>query len=220
MSYSDSVEFRSEQIGAQTQWMWIKGDRGAYDGPRDDWHRGHKDKYFQYVNKFDLVVSAGANCGMYTRQYAERFRFVYAFEPDPLLFHCMVNNNQLDNVIKLNMALGDQCGLIGMQRGRAGGPEMNVGMGRIADPMHSDIIIQIVTIDSLDLPACDLIQLDVEGFEKPAITGAKNTIEKFKPVIIAERFNHVSQVAFMETLGYELVDLSGMDAIYVHKERR
>jgi hypothetical protein len=75
--------------------------------------------------------------------------------------------------------------------------------------------IPMMSIDSLNLMECDLIALDVEGFEMNALQGAKNTILKYKPTIIAERFNSIEQQKFMNDLGYEYVDQSFLDSIYV-----
>ena len=52
--------------------------------------------------------------------------------------------------------------------------------------MCSSDLIPMVTIDSLNVN-CDLIQLDVEGFEENALKGAYLTIERCKPVIIIEQ---------------------------------
>jgi hypothetical protein len=126
----------------------------------------------------------------------------------------MVNNCQSDNVVKLNAALGHGHGLVGIRRAAPGGNDMNVGMNQICNATD-EFKIPMLTIDSLGLDACNLIQLDVEGFEQYAIMGAKATIQKFKPVIIAERFSDVENQKFMADLGYVLSDISGMDSIYV-----
>jgi hypothetical protein len=46
--------------------------------------------------------------------------------------------------------------------------------------------IRSMPIDGLSLKSCDLIYLDIEGGEMPALRGARKTIEKFKPVIVVE----------------------------------
>jgi FkbM family methyltransferase len=212
--YSDQVEVRDVNIDDETNWYWIKGDTGAFEGPKNDWLNSHSTKYFEHLNSFDTVVTAGTNCGMYARFYSRKFKHVYAFEPEPLAFFCMVNNCQSDNVVKLNAALGHGHGLVGILRAAPGSNDMNVGMNQIG-PATEEFKIPMLTIDSLGLDACNLIQLDVEGFEKYAIMGAKATIEKFKPVIIAERFSDQESQTIMSDLGYVLSDISGMDAIYV-----
>jgi hypothetical protein len=41
-------------------------------------------------------------------------------------------------------------------------------------------------VDDLNLSRCDLIHLDIEGFELFALKGAINTINKCKPTIVIE----------------------------------
>ena len=220
--YSELIEVRDEDVDGETNWMWIKDCDGSFYGSFHHWRDCHKEKYFKHIEKFDTIVTAGTNCGMYARLYAKMFKHVYAFEPEPLAFYCMTNNAPYDNVIKLNAALGDGHGIVGINRATAGKGAsrdmMNAGMNTIA-PADEKFQIPMMTIDSLCLNACDMIQLDVEGFEQFAIRGALATIKKFKPVIIAERFNtHEHQVA-MKQINYILVDISSADAIYVHEDR-
>lgn len=212
--YSDQVEVRDVTIDGETNWYWIKGDTGAFEGPKNDWLEHHRTKYFENLNRFDTVVTAGTNCGMYARFYSRKFKHVYAFEPEPLAFYCMVNNCQSDNVVKMNAALGHGHGLVGIRRASPGGNDMNVGMNQIG-PATDEFKIPMLTIDSLGLDSCDLIQLDVEGFEQYAIMGANATIKKFNPVIIAERFSSIDNQKFMGQLGYVLSDISGIDSIYL-----
>ena len=215
--YSDLIEIRDVDIDGETNWYFIKGDTGAFEGPMGDWKDRHKKDYFEHLTKFDTVVTGGTNCGIYARHYAKKFKHVYAFEPEPLAFHCMVNNCPFDNVVKMNAALGHGHGLVGINRAPAGGPEMNVGMNTIAPPSEQ-FKIPMLPIDSLVLDTCDLIQLDMEGFEQYAIMGARATIEKFKPVIVAERFSGLEQQKFMAELGYVLSSVSGYDSIYIPKQ--
>lgn len=212
--YSDRVEIRSKEVQGETDWFWIKGDTGAFEGPKRDWIEHHRKKYFEHIQNYNTIVTAGTNCGMYARFYSRMFKHVYAFEPDPLAFHCMVNNCQVDNVIKLNAALGHQHGLVGIRRASPGGDDMNVGMNQVCNPTE-EFKIPMLTIDSLGLHSCDIIQLDVEGFEQYAIMGAKATIERFSPVVVAERFSAPENQRFMKGMGYTLFDISSMDAVYI-----
>ncbi len=219
MNYSDQVEVRDVIVDGETNWMWIKGDTGAFDGPMDDWLNHHKTNYTKYLTDTDVVVTAGTNCGMYARFYAKMFKHVYAFEPEPIAFHCMVNNCPYDNVVKLNAAVGNGHGIVGIRRAAPGGHEFNVGMNQVVEPTEQ-YQIPMVTIDSLGLKNCNLIQLDVEGYEQYAIQGAINTIKQFQPVIIAERFGSPAHQEAMERdLNYKFVGMSSMDAVYVHEEK-
>lgn len=215
--YSDLVEIRDVDILGETNWYWIKHDKGCFgtttDGPMRDWIDSHSTKYFEYVENFGTVVTGGTSCGMYARFYAKKFKHVYAFEPDPLSFHCMVNNCQSDNVYKLNAAIGHQNGITGIVRTS----KDNVGTNMLVRP--NKYKIPILSIDSLNLEECDLIQLDVEGYEQKAIVGAQETIKKYRPVIIAERIGQANGPELMEALGYKKVSSSFLDDVYVHGSR-
>src|SRR5262249_31324528 len=64
-----------------------------------------------------------------------------------------------------------------------------------------------VTVDSLDLPACHLIKIDVEGMEGEVIAGAEQTIRRFRPVLYMENDRPEQSVALIRQvldLGYRL----------------
>ncbi len=204
MKFEDLVHIRDEFVADETRFYWPKSDVGAWSGPRDDWMQEHSIKYYKYLKAQNVVVTAGANAGMYTRFYAKTFKRVYAFEPDPLNFHCMVNNSQFDNVYKMQMALGDRCQLVDIDNSN----QQNVGVHTIKGGNK----IPMITIDTLHLDACDLIQLDVEGYELKVLQGADQTIKKFWPVITAENGHKCEE--FLVSLGYNGVDQSRSDKIF------
>jgi FkbM family methyltransferase len=222
--YSDLLEVRERAIdhtpddpaflAGEDKWVWIKQDTGAWDGPAFDWNGGHREKVMKYLRKHDTVVTAGGNQGMYTRFYSYRFKTVYSFEPDPLNFHCLVVNNQADNVIKIQAALGSENKLVRINRNGY----TNTGTWGVDQNTTEGAIIPQLTIDTLGLTDLDLLQLDVEGYEINAIKGAKKTIEKFRPVVILENGGGDDICAFMGNLGYERKDQTGADSIWVPKE--
>ena len=60
--------------------------------------------------------------------------------------------------------------------------------------------IDIITLDSLQLPGLDFLKIDVEGAEGLVIQGAAETIKKYKPVIF---FEHNYQTIDPKVLGLE-----------------
>jgi FkbM family methyltransferase len=212
---NDLIEVRDIDILGETNWHWIKSDVGcfgdAFDGPMRDWIDGHRLKYFTHVRGFDTIVTGGTSCGMHVRFYAKMFKHVYAFEPDPVSFHCMTLNAPYQNVYKLNAAIVGTNHPVNVVRH----DPTNVGMNQVQQVASAGFQVPGFTIDSLNLQKCDLIQLDVEGFETDAIKGAIRTINKFKPVIIGERFGDNVAQAGMSALGYKLADTSFMDSIYI-----
>lgn len=168
-----------------------------------------------YLKNNKVVVQAGGNCGMQVVKFADYFETVYTFEPDPINFHCLVNNLPYDNVIKMQCCLGDSHKMISMNplKDEIGGFYVNESFGNIPT----------LKIDDLNLSACDFIQLDVEGYQLYALKGAINTIQKFKPVISVEldwieryNFNYRDIINFLINLGYTKVSKYTSDHIYVY----
>jgi FkbM family methyltransferase len=170
-----------------------------------------------YLNGNSVVIQAGGNCGMQVDKFAEFFDTVYTFEPDPINFHCLVNNLPYKNVIKMQCCLGNDHRMVSMNTlsDAIGGFYVNENHGNIPT----------LRIDDLNLSKCDFIQLDVEGYQLFALRGAEETIIRFKPVISVEldwveRYNFTKNDIknFLMNLGYEKVDTYTSDHIYVYKK--
>lgn len=187
--------------------MWITSDSGAFgnerDGPLYDWIKDHKD-FMAKVKKFDVVIQAGGNCGMYARFYKNYFKTVYSFEPCPNNFYCLKYNCRGDDYKLFQAGLGDKEALLSINNS----DKKNVGTHRIINTPGN---VMMMTIDSLDLEECDLIHLDVEGYEDIALRGAIQTIKKFKPVVILER-SKGENLLFSQ--GYRQYKKLRMDSVY------
>lgn len=132
---------------------------------------------YEHVFKFDVAVQAGGNCGLWPRELSKKFSTVYTFEPDPVNFRCLCANAAAENVFKFNAALGMVREGVNLARR----PD-NVGAHRIAGRGE----IPTMKMDDLALSACDLICLDVEGYELFALQGGRATIGDFRPTIVIE----------------------------------
>jgi hypothetical protein len=78
----------------------------------------------------------------------------------------------------------------------------------------------MLTIDDLSLNSCNLIHLDIEGYELYAIKGAVNTIVKYKPTVVLEVRDHsdtqIQLEQLLAELDYKMVDiLGGSDRVYI-----
>jgi len=201
---------RDAIVDEVANWLWVKEDDGAWDGPHKEWMNSHRDAYLGASRGRDIVVQAGGNCGLYPRLFAKYFKYVYTFEPDPLNFHCLVNNCQLDNIIKFNGALGANNEMVRVQRSGMS----NVGCHTVNSHDGERFVPQF-TIDQLNLPACDFIQLDVEGYEINILKGAIKTIEKYKPGISCENGTNNGIPELLVQYGYNCKTAVGADTIYV-----
>ena len=168
-----------------------------------------------YCDNARVVVQAGGHCGMFVKMYAELFDTVYTFEPDPINFYCLTKNAPA-NTIKFQGVLGENHQLISLTSDKQ--TLVNSGAFRIQGEGN----IPTFRIDDLNLPVCDLIHLDVEGFEGFAIKGAFETINRCNPVIalefrnFGEKYNFPDSVVkdLITSLGYIEVDKIHNDVIF------
>lgn len=208
MNFSELTSYRKCHYEGVDQLLWVTSDIGAFgnetDGPLYDWMVGHV--YFMCkVNTYNTVVQAGGNCGMYAKFYSNYFKNVYTFEPDPLNFYCLDINCKGDKFHKFQGGLGNTNAKFSISNGNT----TNVGTHTIRETPGD---IQMYKIDDLDLKSCDLIHLDIEGYELKALEGAIQTIQKFNPVVIVENNNGSG---LLNNLGYVKFAQSRMDTIYI-----
>ena len=134
---------------------------------------------FPHVETKGVAIQAGGAMGMWSKRMAQVFDTVYTFEPNPQSFHCLNVNCPEENIVKMQAALGENPGLVTMAYHEA---PNNYG----AYMCQRGGIIPTLRIDDLGIERCDLIMLDIEGYELFALRGAEETINKFKPLIVVE----------------------------------
>ena len=198
------------------KWYWRSDDTDFKDFKVFSRETGLLDLVKPYLKGKKVAVQAGGNCGMQVVKFADYFDYVYTFEPDPINFHCLVNNLQYDNVIKMQCCLGDEHKLVSLKDDNLGigGFYVNENFGNIPT----------LRIDDLNLDACDFLQLDVEGYTLQALKGGINTIKKFKPVLSVEycwieRFGTSQKelTTFLTSLGYVFRKTYTSDAIFTYE---
>jgi len=166
----------------------------------------------------NVIVQAGGNAGYYPKLYSQWFSHVYTFEPDPLNFYCLSLNCNTPNVHKFQTCLGSKNECVGVFN-------TTISLGHGGTHVSGTGYIPTLMIDQLNLPDCNLIHLDVEGYEENVLHGAEQTIKKYRPVIVIEyyppwlnRYNtNIDKIdAFLLTLGYKFnssIDASN-DRVY------
>ncbi|MEO0605456.1 MAG: FkbM family methyltransferase [Myxococcota bacterium] len=172
------------------------------------------------------IVHAGAFFGDFlpalarSRKHGAR---VWAFEPSAENFACArstVRLNDLDSVELVNAGLGERAEER-LLSSRRGGKSLG-GWCTFSDTAATDglpapgpgsELARVVTIDEV-VPGdrhVGAIQLDVEGFEGPALRGGLRTITRCRPVLVIESapgFDVLDQDWFREQilgLGYEKI---------------
>jgi protein O-GlcNAc transferase len=158
------------------------------------------------LNLNGTYVDAGANIGNHTIFFSKFCPSdkVISIELSQNIFEVLnrnVNeNNNLSNVELINVGVGEKYKTVTIS-------EMdvtNVGMTKITGD-GGDVIVD--TLDNIlqNETNISVIKLDVEGYEKNALLGAKEIIKKHSPIIIAElkndkMFDEFKEIA--EELGY------------------
>jgi FkbM family methyltransferase len=157
---------------------------------------------------------------------------IWAFEPNVENYRCAKITlllNGITNVKLINAGLSERretrVMLIRDENGQAWG-----GASRILREEESHVggateIVQMVTIDGV-VPIdrrLSIIQLDVEGFEKEALRGALQTIQRCSPTLVLEVWPGslwLQDAWFAENilgLGYELTETIHGNAVLVRK---
>jgi FkbM family methyltransferase len=164
----------------------------------------------KHCRKTAVAVQAGGNVGLWPRRLAKYFSLVHTFEPVAHLYGALCHNTAYsEGVVVHNELLGAKVG------GSVPFLVTPGGTSRV-DP-EGKVSLTTTTIDALALPACDAIFLDVEGFELQALAGARETIQKFRPVITVEIWekNVRKYREWFALVGYELEKKTHGDYIFV-----
>jgi FkbM family methyltransferase len=148
-----------------------------------------------------IIVDGGANAGFFTVPVAhmtqDRNLRIISFEPQRQLFQALGGSLALNGYSHVYL---HNCGL-GAEPGIAQLPVVDYGtaqdFGTVQisdettveeDEWMNDRVVDVTSIDAMDLPRLDFFKLDVEGYEVPALTGALETIKQHRPWIWVEYF--------------------------------
>ena len=184
---------------------WPKISANTYKAARET--EGMLSALLPFLNQKRTMVQAGGNCGLTVRQFVEKFETIYTFEPDPLNFYCLNLNLPYENVLKFQACLGQDRKLVKLDN------QFPQDCGAIHVSPNDQIGAKIPTlmIDDLGLTDCDLICLDVEGYEYNVLLGAVNTLKNYKPLLCLEycaswmeRYSSTKTIIdnFLDQMGY------------------
>jgi FkbM family methyltransferase len=125
-------------------------------------------------------VDAGAHVGFWSYYLASQFRTVHAFEPSELFAYCFERNVRAKNVVLHRVALGDAQGAIDLEivPDNTGATHVRPGTGGM---------IPMKRLDDYGLDEVDFLKVDVEGYERRVLEGARQTLLRCTPVVIIEQ---------------------------------
>jgi len=164
-------------------------------------YHAHWNKYFsdeknkirQYLKNGDVPIDVGANIGLFSLILSDLVGDsgqVFSFEPIPMLHKKLINNinlNKLNNIETIESGIGDKDSEIEIFLN----PEQSGLSSAIAKPSGNYIPqkIKLISLDKFFMnrnEKISFIKIDTEGYEPQVLLGAKELIERHKPVIYIE----------------------------------
>lgn len=181
-----------------------RNDLYIFNGIRETgvWSGDELDLLSQLITPGQTVLDVGANMGTHTLAFCNFVGptgRVHAFEPQRIMYQAMVASvalNSWANVHTHMKLVGAKKGAMRLPGVRYDTPS-NFGMMTLApDRDRAETLtylddepgetVEMITIDSLNLAACHLIKIDVEGMEIDVLRGAAKTIKAQRPLIYME----------------------------------
>ena len=161
----------------------------------------------------DVFIDGGATIGIYTCAAAKvvgPFGVVLAFEPSEYSFPLLERNvdlNGFQNVHLVEAAISDRIGRSKLYH--IDNAPVRFSLGEDTESSFSEIDVQTVdaAVKKFDLKKVDFVKLDIEGAEKLALMGARETIRNFHPKILLEvNRNHMHRLGVSTDEVREILD--------------
>ncbi|MCC6469172.1 MAG: FkbM family methyltransferase [Alphaproteobacteria bacterium] len=158
------------------------------------------------------AVDAGANKGVYTYFLARHARHCFAYEPNPKIHAILDRACRGANATVAHAALSNQPGrarlMIPIRGGRISNQTASLRADLVAKQDHLAVEVEARRLDDEPVGDVGFIKIDVEGFERAVIEGARATIERCRPTLLVEIEEKntgeppEAVIAWIESLGY------------------
>lgn len=178
-----------------------------------------------FLSKDAVVFDIGANVGTFLYQFENKLnhKYIYGFEPNKKL------NTRLKRLFPqmkiYSVALSDENTTaefkVPVIKGKtvASRGTLNTSYKEKGEEKSYTEIVDVVKLDdwikSNPVERLDFIKIDVEGNEMKTLTGGKNTIRKFKPVLMVEMEQRHHQNPIWKEI--EEVESWGFEAHYLNR---
>jgi FkbM family methyltransferase len=137
-----------------------------------------------------IFLDIGANTGQHSIFMSRYAKEIHAFEPwDPVLrrFRRMVQENHIENIVIHPYGLGDE----NSKKPFFKPPDNNLATGSFVEGFmannsyENELEIQIGddALKRARVSSVSIIKMDIEGFEKPALKGLRQTLERNRPIV-------------------------------------
>jgi FkbM family methyltransferase len=165
-----------------SRWAFGSGNPGYFLG---SYKLGKQTQLLQFLKEGDVFFDLGAHVGFFTllaSHFVGDQGRVVAFEPNPDNIKYLKKHiewNKRRNITVFEAAIGDRNCLVSFD------PSPRSAMGSICSA--GSMTVQMLSLDYLyeaaNIPAPQIIKIDIEGAECMALKGAQELISECRPVI-------------------------------------
>ena len=184
-----------------------------------------------------VALDCGANIGVHTIEWARAMTGwgqVVAFEPQERIYYALAGNIAINNCFNaraVQAAVGAQSGVIQAPvldyTAPASFGSFEIKPAPVPQFIGQDIDyrdgpmadMQVMAVDDLGCTRLDFLKLDVEGMEAEALEGARQTIERCRPIMMVEHIKAApgSLQAILRGMGYRYIETPG-NLVAVHPD--
>lgn len=213
-------------------------ERGAFDPEEVGLALHLIDLRHRHFGPGVMTVDGGANIGVHTLEWARHMHGwgrVLSFEAQEYVFYALAGNIALNNCWNASArwaALGEREGFIDvpepdyMRPGSFGSLELRQRQGTefigqdVSYDQNDCTRTRMVTIDSFALERLDFLKIDVEGMEIDVLRGARATIARCRPIVMAEVIKSDQQqlVEFLQGAGYSHIARVDLNLLAFHQD--
>ncbi len=177
----------------------------------------------KFLKKEDYFLDIGANIGLFSinasRIIGENGKII-SFEPSPVTFSRLKENielNKFTNVDIRNIGISDKKGELTLNISETGHDAWDTFATNIDKKMfNNSATVPVHTLDDelkeIDKERISLVKIDVEGWEKFVLNGAKEFLTKYEPVLMVEFTENNTEAA-----GYNVLELYDIMSSFGYK---
>ena len=195
----------------QKEVAYFASHGGAPEAELIEWAR-------QFIAHDETFIDVGAHVGTWAQHFALKCKQVHAFEPQPSTYarlHEGVRLAKLSNVICHDVALGGQ-GEVDLHVVSVDGGGSTLRHRQELGAVLAVERVRCAQLDDFEFDNLGVIKIDAEGFEIDILRGAAKTIEKHRPTLLLEAWDHewyarerAELIAHVVGLDYGVVSVQG-----------
>lgn len=202
-------------------------ESGIAEGALIEWVKDN------FIRPDKVFLDIGAHVGTYAWECGDKALHTYAFECNPKVFCYLAANIALqgleDKITPIPYGLGDTATTLDYHIRSDDGGGNGVKVLSKSDESVKTLPVSIRTLDSFKIENIGFIKIDVEGFEKEVLMGARETLRKSgHPPFLFESWGawkasdgvdaiglRIDLFHYVESIGYKITQVHGVNDTYL-----